>query len=199
MTTPWIARVYALLLRTLPARFHTRYAAEMQQMFEEQYRESGLGGQLVMIARAVADVVWTSVAVRLDPRAYVLASASLAAPRETAMAGLRTDARVALRGLARRPAFAATAVITAALGIAATTAVFSVIDATVLGGVGVPNEARVMSLWGTFERSPGQEYGISLAEYVDVRSDVRSFERVGAWAGGQILLEPVATEPARMV
>ncbi len=199
MTTPWIGRMYALLLRTLPARFHTRYAAEMQQMFEDQWRESGLGGRLVMIARAVADVVWTGTAVRLNPRAYVLASASLAAPRETAMAGLRTDTRVALRGLARRPAFAATAVITAALGIAATTAVFSVIDATVLRGVGVPNEGRVMSLWGTFERNPGQEYGISLAEYVDVRSDVQSFERVGAWGGGQILLEPTGNEPARML
>jgi len=197
MTSPWIGRVYGLLLRLLPGQFRARYAADMRRMFEDQWRDSALQERVGMLARAVIDVIWTAIAVRLSPREYVLPNAELNASRETAFAGVRADALVAIRGLRRRPSFAITAIITAALGISATTAVFSVVDATVLRGVGIPNQSRVMSLWGTFEKNPGQEFGISLAEYADLRADVRSFERIGAWGGLQLLLEPFGDEPAR--
>ncbi len=42
------------------------------------------------------------------------------------------DLRYAGRGIARSPGFASTAILTMALGIGATTAVFSVVDATLL-------------------------------------------------------------------
>ena len=197
MTSPWIGPVYGLLLRALPAPFRARYAADMRRMFEDQWRESALHERVGMLARALIDVTWTAIAVRLNPREYVVPNAELNASRETAFAGLRADALVAIRGLRRRPSFAITAIITAALGISATTAVFSVVDATVLRGVGIPNEQRVMALWGTFDKNPGQEFGISLAEYADLRTEVRSFERVGAWGGLQLLLEPFGDEPAR--
>ena len=197
MTSPWIGPVYGLLLRALPAPFRDRYAADMRRMFEDQWRESAFHERVGMLARALIDVIWTAIAVRLNPREYVVPNAELNASRETAFAGLRADALVAIRGLRRRPSFAVTEIITAALGISATTAVFSVVDATVLRGVGIPNEQRVMALWGTFDKNPGQEFGISLAEYADLRTEVRSFERVGAWGGLQLLLEPFGDEPAR--
>ena len=74
---------------------------------------------------------------------------------------------------------------------------FSVVDATVLRGLGVPQEDRVVSLWGTFERSPGREFQIAMAEYADVRADVRSFERVGAWGPAGMMLEPRGDREAR--
>lgn len=45
---------------------------------------------------------------------------------------LVSDVRYAMRGLARAPAFACAAVLTIALGLGATTAVFTVVDAVLL-------------------------------------------------------------------
>jgi hypothetical protein len=191
MTAPLIGRFYGLLLLTLPSSFRTRYAAEMRRTFEDHWRESGAATRGVLLLRAIIDIAWTAIIVRLSPRSYASpAELQRLAATEGTSSGVSTDGRAAVRGLARRPAFALTAVVTAALGIAATTAVFSVVDATVLRGVGVPEEHRVMSLWGTFERSPGREFQISLAEYADVRSDVKSFDLVGAWSGAGVMLEP---------
>ena len=198
MSAPIIGSIYGVLLRALPADFRTRYAAEMRRTFEDHWVESGLGTRVGMLFRAVIDIAWTAIVVRVSPSTYASPTAcELASPTDGALAGLSGDGRAAVRGLRRRPAFAATAIVTAALGIAATTAVFSVVDATVLRGIGIPEADRVMSLWGTFERSPGREYQIAMAEYADIRTDVRSFERVGAWGPAGMLLEPTGSRDAR--
>jgi putative ABC transport system permease protein len=198
MSASMIGRAYRLLLKTLPAGFHRRYAAEMERTFEDHWRESGAAARVGMSVRAVSDVAWTAIVVRLSAKSYTAPAALGAeASDDRALAGLSADGRVAIRGLRRRPGFAVTAVTTAALGIAATTAVFSVVDATVLRGVGVPEADRVTSLWGTFERSPGREYQVSMAEYADLRAEVRSFERAGAWGTTGILLEPNGDREAR--
>ena len=200
MSAPVIARVYGILLRALPGEFRRRYATEMRHTFEDHWRASSISGRVGMALRAIVDILWTAVVVRVSPNTYLAPRLpELISPTDDAFAGLPGDGRAAIRGLRRRPAFAATAVITAALGIAATTAVFSVVDATVLRGIGIPEADRVMSLWGTFERSPGREYDIANAEYWDIRSEVRSFERVGAWGGAGMLLEPNATREARNI
>jgi hypothetical protein len=64
-----IVRAYGFLLRSLPGRFGERYAAEMRRMFEDQWRESGARGRLGMMLRAVVDIPWTAIAVRVSPRA----------------------------------------------------------------------------------------------------------------------------------
>jgi predicted permease len=117
----------------------------------------------------------------------------------TTMSGIRTDARIAGRSLMRRPGFAVMAALTMAIGIGASAAVFTVVDAAVLHGLDVPEQDRVVSVWGVFDRFPGDEFGISLAELSDLMSDVRSFERVGAWFPGRTLLEPRDAWPARTI
>ena len=200
MSASLIGGVYGALLRILPASFRNRYGAEMRRTFEDHWLESGAIARVGILARAVVDVIWTAILVRVSPRTYASPLASeLVSPSNGAFAGLSRDGLTAVRGLRRRPAFAATAIITAALGVGATTAVFSVVDATVVRGLVVPESERVMSLWGTFERSPGREFQISNAELADIRTDVRSFERVGAWGGGNVLLAPNGDREARTV
>ena len=55
--------------------------------------------------------------------------------------------RQALRGLTRRPGFAAVAVVTLALGLGASAAIFSVIDAALLRPLPFPQADRLVTPW----------------------------------------------------
>ena len=56
------------------------------------------------------------------------------------------DLRYALRGLARRPAFTFAAVLTLALGIGATTAIFSVVYSVLIKPLPYPNADELVSI-----------------------------------------------------
>ncbi len=116
-----------------------------------------------------------------------------------ALAGFGSDLRLAWRGLGRRPGFAMTAALTLALGIGATTAVFSVIDATVLRALTIPDRDRVVSLWSTFDRYGAEEFELSAAEFTDIRNDVGSLRLAGAWSTNNVLLEPRDGAAARTI
>lgn len=59
------------------------------------------------------------------------------------------DARLALRGMRKRPGYAFLAVVTLAVGIAANAAIFSTLDALVLRPLPFPNVSRLVRLWET--------------------------------------------------
>jgi len=192
MSGPGIGRIYGALLWILPEAFRRRYAAEMRRMFEEQWAESGVLRRMVMVVRALRDIAWTALAVRLCP-GHTLA------PRRRGdgmTSGLAADLRLAVRGLRRRPGFTVMAAVTIGLGIGAMTAVFSVVDATVLHGLRVPEPDRLISIWSRFADQPG-DFELSPAEFTDVRSDVRSLELVGGYGFGEITLEPLDDGVAR--
>ena len=62
---------------------------------------------------------------------------------------LRQDAMIAARMLRRRPGFAIAAMATLALGIGANTAIFSLINATLLEPLPYPEADRIVQLWLT--------------------------------------------------
>src|SRR3982750_4777387 len=82
---------------------------------------------------------------------------------------LLRDLRFAIRGLLRTPGFTAAAVLALALGIGATTAIFSVVHAVLLRSLGWGEESRLISIRGNFPSQGLIDIPVSAAEYYDLR------------------------------
>src|ERR1041385_3905319 len=95
------------------------------------------------------------------------------------MTALLRDVRYGLRAMAKRPGFAAVAVLTLALGIGANTAIFSVVHAVLLRPLPFDDAGRLVYLT---ERNTQQD-GVSLSwpDYADWREQNRSFEKLAAY------------------
>ena len=101
------------------------------------------------------------------------------------MSGLRQDFAFALRQMRRSPGFAATAVLTLALGIAANVIVFGVLQGLILRPLDLPHADRVMTLART-----DQTYPIfTWPEVRDVRDGNTVFSAVAAWTMDSFGLE----------
>src|SRR5215207_8286796 len=88
------------------------------------------------------------------------------------MTGIIQDIRYALRALARAPGFAAVSIITLALGIAATTIVYSIVDGILLRPLPIREPDRVMMARETFN---GQDGSFSWPNYLDFKDRQTSF------------------------
>ena len=95
------------------------------------------------------------------------------------------DVRYALRQWRRRPAFVATAIGTLALGIGATTAIFSVVDGVLLRPLPFPNPDRLVAVYIARPDRPPTLNRLSVPWPVwrDLDTQTRAFEQVGAWTG----------------
>jgi putative ABC transport system permease protein len=91
------------------------------------------------------------------------------------MSTLIQDLRYGLRMLAKNPGFTAVAVLTLALGIGATSTIFSWIDSTLLDPIpGVTNTSNLVSVMrGEVSEHPTPPF--SYPDYVDLRQRTRSF------------------------
>jgi putative ABC transport system permease protein len=96
------------------------------------------------------------------------------------------DLAQAIRGLARRPAFVAAAVLTLAIGIGANVTVFSLVNALLLRPLPFGDRSsRVVTLHSTHHLQP-EDWGDSRLSYrdlVDLHQQARSFEGVGGFIG----------------
>jgi predicted permease len=100
------------------------------------------------------------------------------------------DLRYALRTLRQRPAFAAVALSTLALGIGATTVMFTIIDGVLLKPLSYPEPERLVSLHGYTEKS-GDQWGVSYPNFLDCQRESRSLTPMAAWSyGGGTVSEP---------
>ena len=97
------------------------------------------------------------------------------------MSALVREIRYHLRTLARAPGFAAAAVFTLALGIGATTALFTVVNAVLIEPLPFPQSGRLAQIWRA--ELPNLTLGAaSYGRFVDWREGQRAFTDLGAWA-----------------
>ncbi len=94
------------------------------------------------------------------------------------MRGLIGDLRHGLRQLAHAPAFSVPAIAGLALGIAATTAVFSILHATLLRPNGIVDPERVVSLWSTDPQRGQKQVEICYADLQDWQKEAALFDGV---------------------
>jgi predicted permease len=80
------------------------------------------------------------------------------------------DLRYAVRMLLRSPGFSFIAIATMALGVGATTAIYSVIDATLLHPLPYPNPAELVRVEDDLTGLGAQDVGISVPEWRDLQS-----------------------------
>jgi len=85
------------------------------------------------------------------------------------------DIRFALRSFAKSPGFTLVAVVTLAVGIGATTAMFSALRVLVVKPFSYPQSDRIVQLWS----NDGQP--LSTPDYFDIRDQATSFAELGAY------------------
>jgi predicted permease len=134
----WIDR----LLRLYPSEYRVRFAEGMKEMLRERLAEARREGRVAVALfwmRSMRDAAFIGASERR------LRSGSVSQGVET----LIQDVRYAARGVARRPAVALLVALTLGLGIAASTAMFSVVDAVLLRRLPYPDPERVVSVYTT--------------------------------------------------
>jgi predicted permease len=106
------------------------------------------------------------------------------------MTQLLQDLRFGARMLLRSPGFTTVAVLTLALGIGATSAMFSVIDAVLLRPLPYNEPDRLVMVWGKLSGIglPRDQNAVSVPEFIDFQAMNQVFEGIAAFAGSSFNL-----------
>jgi predicted permease len=109
---------------------------------------------------------------------------------------LLRDLRYALRQLAASPGFASIAILTIALGIGATTAIYSVVDATLLHPLPYPEPEQLVRIQEDFPGVGAHDVRLSVPEWKDFQSS-GIFQYVSPERSGSVNLTG-SSQPARI-
>ncbi|HJR35284.1 MAG TPA: ABC transporter permease, partial [Gemmatimonadales bacterium] len=96
------------------------------------------------------------------------------------MNSLWHDFRLALRSLRKSPAFALTAIVTIALGIGASTAIFSVVNAVLLRPLPYSDQGRLVTIWGDLTARNVTDFPMPPGDLYDLRQQGTLFEQTAA-------------------
>ena len=118
------------------------------------------------------------------------------------MQKLLFDLRFVLRQLIKSPGFAITAVLMLALGIGATTAIFSIVEAVLLRPLPFPDSDRLMVLGrpacgGESRRRRSDEAGVTVPDIRAYTRDTHGFTALGGYQGAGYELSGIG-EPAQV-
>jgi putative ABC transport system permease protein len=110
------------------------------------------------------------------------------------------DLRYSFRILLKNPGFAAIAIICLALGIGATSAIFSVVNAVMLRPLPYSRPEQLVRLYSEFPNFPGgglRKFWLSAPEFLDLRREGKVWESLDGWLINGVNLAGEA-EPIRV-
>lgn len=108
------------------------------------------------------------------------------------------DVRFGWRLLKRSPGFTIAAVLALALGVGATTAVFTLLDRVVLRPLPYPNPDRLLTVWETNDTKGLSHERLSPVNFMDYRALSQVFADAAAWWYPQLNLTETGRDPMRV-
>jgi putative ABC transport system permease protein len=170
-------------LRLAPTR-EAEIVQELSQHLDEHYRELIAGGQSPGEAERLTLAEFSEgnlLARYMAPlrQSHTPPPSTPGAPTGHVLTDVWQDLRHATRVFSKQRAFAATAVLTLALGIGATTAIFSVVYGVVLRPLPFADPERLVSLKQLAPHGAGTNHGP--ATYLTYLENQTAFEAIGAW------------------
>ncbi len=177
-------RLHAALARLLPHRFGSLYRVEMADTVAARRAEiagDGRAPRLWFWAKELADLVRTLA--REWWRAVDFSNRRPLPERTFEMlVNLFADLRFAARSLLRQRVFSTAVVLTLALGIGATTAVYTLVDSVLLQPLQFEDPQRLVFGYGSFPLN--NSASVSPPDYLDYRDRATSFEALAAIGSG---------------
>jgi putative ABC transport system permease protein len=134
---------------------------------------------------ADADAIVEAELARMGPLAIAVGErARRRAPRPVASggwSGLVADLRQATRGLRLNRGYSTIVILTLALGIGACTAVFSIVNALLLGSLPYPRPHELVMVWECDANKRERTFVVAWPTYEDWQRESRSFAALGIW------------------
>ena len=156
--------IYSLLLLALPGDFRREFGDDMAQQFRDQRAVTpGLLDRARLWLAALGDITTEATAARAERWRGVRI------PRRPSMRTFLFDFRHGFRLMRRYPSSTLLAILTLAIGIGATTAIFSVLDAVVLRKLPYEDPDRLVMLWEKREREGVLNNVVAAADFLDWR------------------------------
>ena len=185
-------RVYRAALRILPADFRDRYEHELIDCFgalAASARQRGRFALTGILLHSLRDTVVQAVLLRTRRQ-----RTSPAHPGDH----MWQDLRYAVRRLMRRPSFTLVSVLTLALGVAAATSVFTLVNGVVLSPLPYPQSDRIVQVdHGGKGIGIDKGLGVTQGFYRYYRENLRSVEVMGLYFYDQATLTG-AGEPVQL-
>jgi putative ABC transport system permease protein len=177
------------LTRYLPERRSASTLGDLREDYEKERAIRGRWRAELWLLRETTSLVVTYRAARrgVSVRAHLPRDmrevTNMRSRASNLVERLVKDARHAARGLARTPGFSATAVLTLALGIGSTTAIFSVVYGVLLKPLPFGDPDRLVALYHLAPGfGPGTNGPQGAASYFTYRDHGRVFEDIGLWS-----------------
>ena len=206
----WSERVYRALLRLYPRALRDEFGDAMNEFFRDRMARARLDpnplSRLHVWLRVALDLARNAVPSHLDAVRHALRAhrqhrlAPITAPSLNAsrredhvFSSILQDIRFAMRGMQRAPAFTLTVLVTLAIGIGASVAVFSVVNGVLLKPLPYPEPHRIVRVEHT------DPYGtVSEPEFVDYKRETRALSLLAGYVTGNATLASSNGEPERV-